>query len=77
MLQIKHSQSRGFVTDTFTHETEDYNFRQNQDFTIPSENTVYRSSESTSYLGPKNWETVPVKINGFDSPNNFKKQIRN
>ena len=75
MLEIKHSQSRGFVTDTFTHEAEDYNFRQNQDFTIPSENTVYHSSESTSYLGPKFWETVPVKINGFNSPNNFKKQI--
>ena len=38
---------------------------------------MYHGSESTSYLGPKIWEIVPVKINEFNSPNSFKKEIRN
>ena len=38
---------------------------QNQDFRIPSVNTVYHGSESSSYLGPKIWEIVPVKMNSI------------
>ena len=63
MLHMKHGQSREVVSDTFTETTEEYNFRQKRDFRIPSVNTVYHRFESISYLGPKIWEIVPVKIN--------------
>ena len=38
---------------------------------------MYYGSESTAYLGPKIWEIVPVKVNEFNSPNSFIKEIRN
>ena len=41
------------VTDIFRQTIQEYNFRQNRDFRIPSLNTVYNGSESTSCLGPK------------------------
>ena len=39
-------------------------------------NTLYHGFEST-YLGPKIWEIVPVKINEFNSPKSFTEEIRN
>ena len=53
MLQVKHGQPREDVTDTFTQTTEEYNFKRNRGFRIPSVNTMYHDSQSTSYLGPK------------------------
>ena len=40
-------------------------------------NTVLHGSESISYYGPKNREIVPVKINEFNPPSDFKKEIKN
>ena len=59
MLQIKHGQSREIVTDIFRQETQEQdsqekNFRKNQDFWIPSVNTLFDGSESTSYEISKN-----------------------
>ena len=39
MLQIKHGQSREFVTDTFIQTIEEYYLRQNRGFRMPSVNT--------------------------------------
>ena len=77
MLHVKHDQSREVVSDTFAQTKEKHNFRQNRGFRIPSVNTVCHCSESTSYLGPKKWEIVPVKLNEFNSQNSFKKEIKN
>ena len=49
MLQIKHCQSREIVTDISTQVTQEQNFRKNRDCRIPSVNTVFHASESTSY----------------------------
>ena len=76
MFQIKHGQSCEAVTDTFTQTIQEYIDGQNQGFGIPSVNIVYHGSESTSYLGLKLWEIVPVKINKFNSLNSFKNKIR-
>ena len=73
MLQIKHAQYREIVTDIFTQTTVEYNFSQNRDFRIPSVNIVYDSSENTSYIRPKFWEIVPVKISEINSIDSFKK----
>ena len=53
MLQI--------VTDNFTQEKREKNFRKNRDWRIHSVNTLFVGSESTSYDIPKNWEIAPVK----------------
>ena len=49
MLQVKHDQSREIVTDIFTKATQEKNFKRNQEFRIPSVNTVCHGSEITSY----------------------------
>ena len=72
MFQIKHGQSPDIVSNIFTQTTQHYNFRQNQDFRISSVKSVYHSSESISYLGPKIWEIVPAKIKETNFLNSFK-----
>ena len=66
------------LTNVFTQTTQQQNFHQ--DFRIPSLDTVYHVSESIFHLGPKIWETVPVKKENkptvSNSLNSFKKQIR-
>ena len=74
MLWTKHDQSRKVETDTFTQTTQGYSFRQNRDFKISSVNRMYHGSKSISFLGPKNWEIVSVKVDEFKSPNTFKKK---
>ena len=41
-----------------------YNLHLN-DFQIPPLRSVYRGSESLSYLGPKIWEIIPTEIEAF------------
>ena len=77
ILQIKHGQSCETATDILTQTTQEWNFKKNQEFRIPSVNTVCHGSESTSCQGSKNWEFVPVKINEFISLSSFEKEIRN
>ena len=77
MLQIKHGQSREIVTDIFTQEILEQTFRKNRDCRIPSLNTLFYGSKSTSYEISKNWEITLVRINEFISLNSFKKEIRN
>ena len=77
MLHVKHRQSCEVVSDVFTQTTEEFNFPQNWDFRILSVNALFHGSESTSYLGPRKWEIVPVKTYEFNSPNSFKREIRN
>ena len=50
MLQIKHGQSREFVTDTFIQTIEEYYLRQNRGFRTPSVNTQ-------CIMVPKNYTT--------------------
>ena len=69
--------SQEIVSDILTQTTE-YNLRQRtRDFRIPSVNTVYHSFESTSYIDSKILEIISIKINESNSPNSFKKEIRN
>ena len=76
MFQIKHGQSPEIVVIFFVQRTQHYKFRQNRDFRIRSVKSVYHSSESNSYLGPKIWEIVPTKIKETNSLNSFKTEIR-
>ena len=49
MLQVKHGLSREIVTNIFTQTTQEQNFKKNQEFRIPSMNTVCHGSENSSY----------------------------
>ena len=49
IIQIKHGQPREIVTDIFTQVPQEQNFRKNRDCRIPSVNTLFHGSESTSY----------------------------
>ena len=42
-----------------------YNLLHLNDFQIPPLRSVYRGSESLSYLGPKIWEIIPTEIEAF------------
>ena len=72
LVKIKHGYSRQIVTNIFTQETQEWNFRKNQDRRIPSVKTLFHGSESISFEIPKNWEVAPVKISEFISINGFK-----
>ena len=62
------------VTDIFTQTMQQYNFRHNWDFRIPSVNTVYHGSESMSYLGLKILEVIHLKIIRNQFPWQFQKR---
>ena len=49
MLQVKHGQSPEIVTDIFTQTLQEWNFKKNPEFRIPSVNTVCHCSASISY----------------------------
>ena len=62
------------VTDIFTQTMQQYNFRHNWDFRIPSVNTVNHGSESMSYLGLKILEVIHLKIIRNQFPWQFQKR---
>ena len=39
-----------------------YTLRNNADFSLPLVKPVHKGLESLSYLGPKIWEILPIKI---------------
>lgn len=42
-----------------------YNLQHENTFKIPLANTVYNCTEIASFLGPKPWELIPMKIKGL------------
>ena len=42
-----------------------YNSRHYNTFKIPLVNTVYNGEETVSFLRPKTWEFIPMKIKGL------------
>ena len=64
-------------TEIFACETEShYNLRQCNDFRIPSIRTVYRGSESISFLAPKLWNILLDEIKQQTSLNSLKKSVK-
>ena len=53
-----------------------YNLRYTSNFVIPPIYSVYYGSESTPYLGPKIWESIPPVIRQIESFKRFKKEIK-
>ena len=53
-----------------------YNLRYISKLFIPPIHSVYRGSESASYLGPKIWELIPPVIWQIESFDGFKKEMK-
>ena len=64
-------------TDIFARETESHhNLRLCNDFRIPSICSVYHSSESIYFLGPKMWNIPQYEIKRQTPLNSFKKSVK-
>ena len=50
--------------------------RKQTDFLIPSVHSVFSDTESIKLLGPKIWEFLPYQIKQLDSPQKFKKTLK-
>ena len=53
-----------------------YNLRYTSQFTISPIHSVYNSTESISYMGPKIWELIPPLSKQINSLSGFKKAIK-
>ena len=49
-----------------------YNLRHQNTFKRPIVNSVYNSTETVLFLGPKIWELIPTEIKELVSLNGFK-----
>ena len=54
-----------------------HNLRRTSHFSTDPIHSVYNGTESTSYLGPKIWEQIPVKIKNKDSLMVLRKKLKN
>ena len=77
MYKVKNELAPMITANAFTTIPENhYDFRNHNGFRLPFARTVYHSTESISYLGPKIWDIVPTELKNAQSLNSFKKSIR-
>ena len=77
MFKIKNDLSPEIMTERFEQRNEHhYNLRNNIHFITPQIRTVYHSSESISFLGPKIWNILPDRLKNATSLEAFKIQIK-
>ena len=53
-----------------------YNLRRNNTFERCQVHSVYHSTESLSFVGPKIWDLVPVELKQLESLEVFKLKIK-
>ena len=77
MCKVKSEWAPMITANAFTTILENhYNPRNYTGFRLPFARTVYHGTESISYLGPRIWDIVPIKLKNAQSLNSFKKSIR-
>ena len=54
-----------------------YNFRNQQEFTIKPVKTLHYGLNYLAYLGPKIWELLPNTLKRLESAEGFKSKIKN
>ena len=77
MFKIHRGLSPEILRETFVPKTSSYNLRRNDTFEKRKVHSVYHGTESLSFLGPKIWDLVPVKLKQSETPYSFKLKIRN
>ena len=74
MYKVANGMSPEIMNDIFKlRENTYYNLRHKSKFLVDPIHSVFNSSESASYLGPKIWEQIPFEIKNINSLVGFKK----
>ena len=76
MFKVKNNIEPEIMKELFAPEISNYDLRNNNSFKIRRVNSVWHGTESVSYLGPKIWDLVPIKIKGSESLDDFKFKIK-
>ena len=77
MFKIHRVLSPEILRETFVSKTSSNNLRRNDIFEKRQVHSVYHGTESLSFLGPKIWDLVPVKLKQSESLDSFKLKIKN
>ena len=62
MFKVCRNESPPIFEETFLRGVINYNLRSNSEFAVPNVRSVFLGSESNSYLYPKIWDVVPLKL---------------
>ena len=76
IYKVLHGFSPPILNDIFVPVSRPYNFRRNDTLQRRRVNSVRRSIESASFLGPKIWDLVPSDIKLSQSLSIFKTKIK-
>ena len=76
LYKVKSNMASEILNETFQNRTSSYNLRTNSSFAVRPVHSVYRGTESLSFLGPKIWELVPEDAKQSESLEIFKKKIK-
>ena len=77
MFKIHRGLSPEILRETFVSKTSSYNLRRNDTFETRQVRSVYHGTELLSFLGPKIWDAVPVKLKQSGKLDSFKLEIKN
>ena len=75
MFKVYRNISPLIVRQWFQSRSNDYNLRQFSQFELPNIRSVFRGTESISFLGPKTWNIVPNEFKKETFLHVFKKLI--
>ena len=76
MLKVYRITSPPIFSEIFHRRDINYNLRNNAEFSMPKESSVFHGSEIISYLGPKIWDIVHLELKELASVITFKKGIK-
>ena len=76
MFKIKSDMAPKLLNEILHHRALPYNLRANSNFSSRQVHSVYHSTESLSFLGPKIWKLVPEDTKQSESLEIFKNKIK-
>ena len=76
LYKVKSNMAPEILNEIFQNRTSSYTLRTNSSFAVRPVHSVYRGTESLSFLGPKIWELVPEDVKQSESLEIFKKKIK-
>ena len=76
MFKIHRGLSPDILREIFVAKINLHNLRRNNNFERRQVHSVYHGTESLSFLGPKNWDLVPLELKQLESLEVFKLKIK-
>ena len=77
IFKIQRGLSPEILREIFVSKTSSSNLRRNDTFEKRQVRSVYHGTKSSSFLGPKIWDLVPVELKRSESLDSFKLKIKN